>query len=484
MTLQNTNLFIEKNLINGVWVDSHQGESFEVKNPATNEILGCVPNMAKEETQQAIDAANHAFQTWKHTTATERYHLLNQWYELVIAHSQDLATLMVLEQGKPLAEALAEVQYAAKFIQWFSEQAKRIHGSLMEGFAINKQLQYTKEPIGVVGIITPWNFPLAMITRKVAPALAAGCTVVVKPSDLTPYSALALAYLMEQAGIPKGVCNVITTQQASLVGQTLCKSKLVRKMSFTGSTRVGKILLEQSATTVKRMSLELGGNAPFIVFDDADLSVTLNALIATKFRNTGQTCVCANRIFVHENIHDEFVDLLQKAVEKFIVADGFTEGVNLGPLINDAALAKVQKHIQDSLNQGAKLITGGQSHEKEGTFFQPTILTHVSADSIFSCEETFGPVAPIISFSDEEQVIQQANQTDYGLSAYFCTQDFRRIPRVLKQLEAGMIGVNEGMISNEFGPFGGIKESGLGREGSILGIDEYLEPKYSVISFG
>ena len=481
--IKNKALFIEQGFVAGEWTGQSNSNRFEVFNPATLTALGSLPNMGADETNEAILSAHQAFQTWKKSTANERYAILNRWYELIMQNTEDLASLMVLEQGKPLAEARGEVAYSAKFSQWFSEQAKRIHGSIMSNYSDSAQLQFTKEPVGVVGVITPWNFPLAMITRKVAPALAAGCCVVIKASASTPYSALALVKLLEQAGLPQNVCQIVTSNQSSVIGQTMSASDLVRKISFTGSTRVGKILLEQSASTVKRMSMELGGNAPFIVFDDADMTTAIKAVIATKYRNTGQTCVCANRIFVHSKIYDEFAERLQQEVGKFIVADGFTEGVNQGPLINDAAREKVEAHIQNSVASGAEVLMGGKHHERGGNFFEPTILANVAADAIFSCEETFGPVAPLITFDDEAQVLEQANATEFGLSAYFCTQDFRRIKRVLEGLESGMVGVNEGILSNEFGPFGGVKSSGIGREGSIYGIDEYLEHKYALISY-
>ena len=482
-SMKNSKLFVEKALINGQWLTAQDGATFDVYNPASGEIIGTVPNLGKSETELAIEAANEAFRSWKTTTAKTRHQLLMQWYELILNHLDELARLMVLEQGKPLAEAKGEVIYAANFIQWFAEQAKRIHGTIMDGFSPTAQLQYTKEPVGVVGIITPWNFPLAMITRKVAPALAAGCTVVIKPSEFTPYSALALMQLSIEAGIPAGVCNVVTTDRAAEVGQAMTASKMIRKMSFTGSTRVGKILLSQAATTVKRMSMELGGNAPFIVFDDADFASAIPALMTSKFRNTGQTCVCANRILVQDRIYDQFVEQFTNATKKLVVGDGLSDGVTQGPLINEAALEKVESHVQHALELDGVLQLGGKGHEKGLTFFEPTVISEVPQESRFNSEETFGPVAPMIRFKEEEEAIQIANQTDYGLSAYFCSTNMSRIHRVLKELETGMVGVNTGMLANEFGPFGGVKESGLGREGSVLGIEEYLENKYSIIAY-
>ena len=475
---------IEQAFIGGQWVNAHDGASMNIYDPADDQRLGSVPDMGQLEVEEAIEAAKVAFESWKTVTAKERYALLMKWYELILAHQSELAELMTLEQGKPLAEAKGEIVYSANFIQWFAEQAKRIHGAVMTGFSNSAQLQYTKEPVGVVGIITPWNFPAAMITRKVAPALAAGCTVVIKPSSLTPYTALALTKLAEQAGLPSGVCNLVTSSQSDLVGKAMSQSKSVRKISFTGSTRVGKQLLAQSAETVKRMSMELGGNAPFIVFDDADFKVAIPALMATKFRNTGQTCVCANRILVQAGIYHEFIEQFKQTVQALNVGSGLEKGVTQGPLINQAAVEKVESHVQHALDLGGQLQLGGKRKHKGQTFFEPTIISDVPGESLFNSEETFGPLAPIIKFSTEEEALAIANNTDFGLSAYFCTRDIGRVHRVLRGLESGMIGVNEGILSNEFGPFGGIKESGIGREGSVLGIEEYLENKYSIIHYG
>ena len=481
--LQNKDLFINQGLISGQWVDAQNKETFGVHNPASGDLLGEVANLGAVEIVHSIDVAKEAFVCWSALSAKQRQNILYKWNELILANQEDLATIMVYEQGKPFSEALAEVKYAASFVSWFGAEATRVHGSIMSDYAPMTQLQYTKEPVGVVGIVTPWNFPLAMITRKVAPALAAGCSVVIKPSELTPYSALALGKLAQEAGVLDGVCNIIPTTRAQEFGEIICASRKIAKISFTGSTKVGKILLAQGAQTVKKMSMELGGNAPFIVFEDAKIDNAVDALIATKFRNTGQTCVCANRIFVQESVHDEFVQKLKNKVEQFVVGEGFTQGVNQGPLINQDAVQKVQNHISQSVKNGATCVLGGKPHAKGGTFFEPTILTNVNADDIFSCEETFGPIAPISSFVSEEEVIECANNTPYGLASYFCTTDYQRIYRVNEQIQSGIVAINTGSFSNEFGPFGGIKESGLGREGSTLGIEEYLQIKYSLISY-
>jgi succinate-semialdehyde dehydrogenase/glutarate-semialdehyde dehydrogenase len=481
--LQNKSLFQTQGFINGEWVDAQSKKTFIVTNPANDVPIAEVANMGAQETNQAIEAAEIAFQQWKLSPIKERYSLLMKWYQLIMDNQKDLATLMVVEQGKPYAEAAGEVIYAATFVQWFAEQGKRMNGVVKSAFSPNAELKYTKEPVGVVGIVTPWNFPLAMITRKVAPAIAAGCSVVVKPSELTPLSAFALAELAQQAGMPKGLINIIPTDDAASVGNALTASATVRKISFTGSTRVGKILMKQSADTVKRTSMELGGNAPFIVFDSADINTTIEALMASKFRNAGQTCVCANRILVQSKIYDEFVDSFIKKTQQLKVGNGLEEGVTIGPLINKQALEKVDTFVQNTLSKGAECLLGGKPHELGFTFFQPTILSNVPQDSPYNCEEIFGPVAPLIKFDTEEQVIAIANDTVHGLAAYFCSQDYRQINRVNQALRSGMIGINTGIFSNEFGPFGGVKESGIGREGSELGIEEYLDIKYSLLSF-
>ena len=461
--------------INGQWVTGNT--RLEVTNPATGALIGTVPNLGESETQQAIDAAENAFKSWKKTTAKHRSQLLKKWFELMNQHSETLARLMTTEQGKPLAEARGEVAYAASFAEWFAEEAKRAGGEIVPSHKADAKILVHHEPVGVVGAITPWNFPLAMITRKVAPALAAGCTVVIKPSELTPFSALAMAQLAEDAGIPAGVINVVTGMPKA-IGAALTGDKRVRKITFTGSTRVGKLLMEQSAHNVKRLSLELGGNAPFIVFDDADLDQAIAGALVCKFRNAGQTCVCANRMYVHISIYDDFVARLVEKVRDFTVGNGLEDGVTMGPLINEAAVEKVERHIADALERGGKVVLGGQRHSAGGTFFQPTIITGVAADAQLCCEETFGPVAGIIPFEDEADVIEKANDTPYGLASYFFTQNLARAFRVAGELQSGIVGVNEGIISTEVAPFGGVKESGLGREGASSGIDEYLEPKY------
>ena len=483
MELKNSSLFKEKGFINGKWVSAENGKTYDVTNPADNSLVAKVPSMGKTETNEAIQAAAKSFLVWRDTPAKQRATILLDWYNLVIANKEELAKIMVLEQGKPLAEAIGETVYAANFIQWFAEQSKRILGNIMSDFAKDTTLQYTKEAVGVVGVITPWNFPLAMITRKAAPALAAGCSVVIKPSRNTPLCALALVELAHQAGVPAGVLNLITGEKSTEIGDALCESKQVRKISFTGSTTVGKLLLQKSANSVKRMSMELGGNAAFIVFDDADFSRAVDSLMASKFRNTGQTCVCANRIFVQAEIYESFIEALKEKVIALKVGNGLEEGVQQGPLINKAAVEKVENHVQSAVSQGAEVVLGGKPHSLGGSFYQPTILKNVQENSIFKEEETFGPVAPLIRFETEEEVIKMANDTEYGLANYFFTQDFRRIQRVNRELESGIICINEGIFSNEFGPFGGVKESGIGREGSVLGIEEYLETKYTLISY-
>ena len=483
MKLNNPTLFKQQGFINGQWVDANNQQTFTVTNPADDSFVAEVANMGEAETHQAIDAAQQAFQKWQSSTIKERYAILMKWYQLIIDNQADLARLMVIEQGKPLAEAAGEVIYAATFVQWFAEQGKRMNGVVKSAFSPTAELKYTKEPVGVVGIITPWNFPLAMITRKVAPAIAAGCSVVIKPSELTPLSAFALAELAHQAGIPAGLINIIPTAQAAIVGSAITASPTVRKISFTGSTNVGKILMKQSADTVKRTSMELGGNAPFIVFDNADVDIAVEALMASKYRNAGQTCVCANRIIVQDRIHDEFIAKLIQRVKQFKLGNGLDEGVTMGPLINQKAFEKVNTFVTNTVQKGAEVLLGGKPHELGYSFFQPTILSNVAADSPYNCEEIFGPVAPIIKFTDEEQAIEIANDTVHGLAAYFCSQDYRQIHRVNQALRSGMIGINEGVFSNEFGPFGGVKESGIGREGSELGIEEYLDTKYTLLSF-
>ncbi|MEQ1730208.1 MAG: NAD-dependent succinate-semialdehyde dehydrogenase [Vicinamibacterales bacterium] len=477
MQLTNPTLFRQLCAINGAWVPARSGTTLDVENPATGERLGSVPNAGREETRDAIDAAAAAFPDWRARTGKERATLLRAWFELIMRNQDDLATLMTLEQGKPLAEARGEVAYGAAFIEWFAEEARRTYGDIIPGHARDKRILVTKEPIGVVGCITPWNFPIAMITRKVGPALAAGCTTVVKPASQTPFSALALAALAEQAGIPPGVLNVVTGT-ARDIGEELTSNPLVRKISFTGSTEVGKRLMAQASTTVKKLSLELGGNAPFIVFDDADMDAAVEGAIVSKYRNTGQTCVCANRLLVHAPVYDAFAARLSDAVSKLKVGPGLEPGVTQGPLIDEAAVAKVEAHIADALAKGATLLRGGHRAAAGGRFFEPTVLTGATEAMTLAREETFGPVAPLFRFETEADAIRMANATEFGLAAYFYGRDIGRIFRVAEALEYGIVGVNTGLISTEVAPFGGVKESGIGREGSKYGIDDYLVVKY------
>lgn len=480
MQITNSALFRQHCYIDGHWTDAEDQAVIEVINPATNELLGTIPDLTEAQVRSAVDAADRAFPLWKSNTAKQRAEILRRWFDLCMAHQEDLAYLLTLEQGKPLQEARGEIAYGASFIEWFAEEAKRIYGDVIPAHANDRRIIVTKEPVGVVAAITPWNFPNAMITRKAAAAMAAGCSVIVKPASSTPYSALALAELAERAGVPKGVLNVVTGR-STVVGGALTKNPKVRKLSFTGSTEVGKVLLEECAKTVKKVSMELGGNAPFIVFEDADIEQAIAGVMASKFRNTGQTCVCANRIFVHDKIYEEFADRLAMAVSAQLVGNGLEDGVTLGPLINAAAVEKVEQHIDDAKAKGAKVKLGGQRHSLRGNFFQPTILTDVSPDSLLMNDETFGPVAPLSRFNDERDVIRQANDTSLGLASYFYTRDIARVWRVAGALECGIVGINEGIISSELAPFGGVKESGIGREGSKYGIDDYIEIKYLCI---
>lgn len=460
---------------NGQWHTCPQ--QYSVLNPATGKLLAEVAKCGATETQAAIDAAEHALVSWRQTTAKERSKILQRWYELMLEHKDALAELMVLEQGKPLTEAKGEVAYAASFLEWFGEEAKRAYGETIPSPDASHRMWVIKQPVGVVAAITPWNFPLAMITRKVGPALAAGCTVVVKSASATPLCANALAVLAEQAGVPAGVLNLVSGDTQA-ISDTLMDSPVVRKLSFTGSTKVGKLLMVKAADTVKKLSLELGGNAPFIVFDDADVDAAVAGAMAAKFRNTGQTCVCVNRFLVQDGVYDRFVQKLADAAQALKVGDGLQEGVEQGPLINEASLKKVQEHITDALSKGAKVMCGGQAHQLGGTFFQPTVLSEATDDMLIAVEETFGPVAACFRFKDEAEAIQRANDTPFGLAAYFYTQNLNRVYRISEALESGMVGVNAGIISNEMAPFGGVKESGLGREGARAGLEEYLEMKY------
>lgn len=480
MQLNDPTLFRQQALINGRWRDASSKETLAVTNPASGQQLGSVPKMGAAETREAIDAAAGALPAWRALTAKERSAILRRWFELMMEHQDDLARLMTLEQGKPLAEAKGEISYAASFIEWFAEEGKRIYGDTIPGHQADKRLLVIKQPIGVTAAITPWNFPAAMITRKAGPALAAGCTMVLKPASQTPFSALALAELANRAGIPEGVFNVVTGS-ASEVGNELTGNPLVRKLSFTGSTEIGRQLMEQCAKDIKKVSLELGGNAPFIVFDDADLDKAVEGALASKFRNAGQTCVCANRLYVQDGVYDRFAEKLQQAVSKLQIGDGLQPNVTIGPLIDEKAIAKVQEHIADALGKGARIVTGGKVHELGGNFFQPTILVDVPGDAKVAKEETFGPLAPLFRFKDEADVIAQANDTEFGLAAYFYARDLSRVFRVGEALEYGIIGINTGLISTEVAPFGGVKSSGLGREGSKYGIEDYLEIKYMCI---
>ena len=468
--------------IAGEWIDSKSNKTFNVTNPATSQIITAVPDLGVEETRTAIDAAYEAQKTWSIKTGKERADLIQKLYHLMVEHADDLAKILTAEMGKPLSEAKGEITYGASFLEFFAEEAKRIYGETIPGHQSDKKLLVIKQPIGVVTSITPWNFPNAMITRKLGPALAAGCTFVAKPAAETPLSALAIAVLAERAGLPKGVFSMVTSKQSKLIGEEFCSNAKVRKLTFTGSTEVGRVLLKQGAEQVLKMSMELGGNAPFIVFDDADLDSAVEGAIISKYRNNGQTCVCANRIYVQEGVYDAFSEKLSKAVEKFHIGNGFDDNVTLGPLITDDAVLKVEDHIKDALSKGANLVSGGKRHSLGGSFFEPTILTEVSKEMIVATDETFGPVAPLFRFRDEEDVIHQANDTIFGLAAYFYAKELSRVWRVSEALEYGMVGVNTGLISTELAPFGGVKQSGLGREGSRHGIEEFLEMKYICMS--
>ncbi len=477
MDLQDNSLFHEKCFIDGKWIDADGGESIPVTNPATGESLGTVPKMGAAETARAIDAANAAMPAWRAKTAQERAVILRKWYNLMLENQDDLAVLMTLEQGKPLAEARGEVLYSASFIEWFAEEGKRIYGDVIPTPNANWRIVVSKEPIGVCAAITPWNFPSAMIARKVGPALAAGCTMVCKPATATPYSALAMADLAARAGVPAGVFSVLTGS-SSAIGGEMTSNPIVRKLTFTGSTEIGKLLAEQCAGTMKKLSMELGGNAPFIVFDDADLDAAVEGAMASKYRNAGQTCVCANRMLVQDSVYDEFATKLAKAVGGIKVGNGMEAGINQGPMIDMAAVEKVEAHIADAVGKGARVVAGGKRHAMGGTFFEPTVLSNVTTDMAVTREETFGPVAPLFRFKTEEEAIRMANDTEFGLASYFYSRDIGRVWRVSEGLEYGIVGANTGIISTEVAPFGGVKESGLGREGSKYGIEDFLEIKY------
>jgi len=477
MQLKDTALFRQRAFIDGQWADADNQQILDVYNPATGDLLGHVPNMGQVETRRAIEAANRALPNWRALTAKQRSQRLRRWFELMLEHQDDLARLLTLEQGKPLAEAKGEITYAAAFFEWFAEEAKRIYGDTIPGHQADKRLIVIKQPIGVTAAITPWNFPAAMITRKAAPALAAGCTMVVKPATQTPYSALALAELASRAGIPAGVFSVVTGSSTEIGGE-LTSNPIVRKLSFTGSTNIGRLLMAQCAHDIKKVSLELGGNAPFIVFDDADLDKAVAGALISKYRNNGQTCVCANRLYVQDNVYDTFIEKLKTAVEKLAIGNGLEEGITTGPLIDNNALNKVNEHIHDALDKGARLVLGGKTHSLGGNFFEPTILADVPNTALVAHDETFGPLAPVFRFHDEAEVIALANDTEFGLASYFYANDLSRVFRVAEALEYGMVGINTGLISTEIAPFGGVKASGLGREGSKYGIEDYLEIKY------
>ena len=477
INIKDQSLFRQQCYIDGQWVDADSGETLEVNNPSSGSAIGTVPKMGAAETERAVDAAELAFQSWRRRTAKERAAVLRKLADLMMENQEDLAALMTIEQGKPLAESRGEVVYAASFFEWFAEEGKRLYGDVIPTHLADRRIIVIKEPVGVCAAITPWNFPSAMITRKAGPALAAGCTIVIKPAGSTPYSALALCELAERAGVPAGVMNVVTGA-SSQIGGELTSNEKVRKLTFTGSTNVGKVLMRQCADTVKKISLELGGNAPFMIFEDADIDAAVIGALQSKYRNSGQTCVCANRILVHDRVYDEFSEKLSGAVSKMKVGDGFGEGIELGPLIDMAAVEKVESHIMDAVGKGAMVAAGGSRHALGGTFFQPTVLTNVKVNMVVANEETFGPLAPLFRFHSDEEAIQMANDTEFGLAAYLYSRDIGRVWRVSEAIEYGIVGINTGIISTESAPFGGMKESGIGREGSKYGLEEYVEIKY------
>ena len=478
--LSRQDLFRQQTYIDGQWLDADSGETLEVTNPATGEVLGTIPNMGGAETHRAIEAAEKAQKLWRSKSAKERAVIMRNWFELVMLHQDDLARIMTLEQGKPLAEAKGEISYGASYLEWYAEEGKRAYGDVIPGPAADRRVIVTKEPVGVCAAITPWNFPSAMITRKVGAALGAGCSIVVKPAAETPYSAFALCVLAEEAGVPTGLISVVTGS-ATEIGREMTSNPIVRKLSFTGSTEVGRILMSQCSDQIKKISLELGGNAPFIVFNDADLDAAVEGAMMSKYRNAGQTCVCANRIYVQDEIYDAFAEKFVAAVNQIKVGDGTVEGVNQGPLIDEAAVEKVQEHIADALSKGAKVATGGKSHSLGGLFFEPTVVTEVTSEMKVAREETFGPLAPLFRFKTEEEVVQMANDTEYGLAAYFYSRDIGRVWRIAEALEYGMVAINNGILSNEAAPFGGVKQSGIGREGAKYGLDDYMVLKYMLM---
>ncbi len=481
MHLKDQSLFRQQCYINGEWIDADDGGTLNVTNPSSGSVIGTVPKLGATETARAIDAAEVAFQSWRKQTAKQRAVCLKKLAELMLENEDDLAKLMTIEQGKPLVESRGEVAYAASFFEWFAEEGRRVYGDVIPHHLPDRRIVVIKEPIGVCAAVTPWNFPSAMITRKAGPALATGCTIVIKPASSTPYSALALCELAERAGIPAGVLNVVTGSSGQIGGELTSNSK-VRKLSFTGSTEIGKVLMRQCADTVKKVSMELGGNAPFIVFDDADIDAAVTGAIQSKYRNAGQTCVCANRIFAHEDIYDEFAEKLASAVREMKVGDGLEEDTEVGPLIDVAAVEKVEAHINDAIAKGAEVAVGGSRHKRGGTFFQPTVIKHVKVNMDVSNEETFGPLAPLFKFSNEDEIIEMANATEFGLAAYLYSRDIGRVWRMSEALEYGIVGINTGIISTEVAPFGGMKESGFGREGSRYGIEDYVEVKYLCVA--
>ena len=478
LNLSNPALLREASFINGEWVTAADGSFFPVTNPADGSLVAEVPEMSLTGAEEAVQAADAAWSAWRSKTAKERAAILRRWFDLMVANKDDLAAIMTAEQGKPLAESAGEVMYGASFIEWFAEEAKRIYGDVIPTHLPDRRIVTIKQGVGVVAAITPWNFPNAMITRKAGPAMAAGCPVVIKPASETPLSALALAVLADEAGVPAGVFNVFTTRDSRGTGKVLTESPLVRKFSFTGSTEVGKILIQQCASTVKKVSMELGGNAPFIVFDDADIDAAVQGAVVSKYRNAGQTCVCANRVYVQEGVYDEFVGKFTAAVRELKVGRGEEEGVNIGPMISTDAIEKVEELLSDARDKGAEVVEGGGLHELGGLFYRPTIVSGATADMAFATEEIFGPIAPVFKFSTEEEAIALANATEFGLAAYFYARDLGRVWRVAEELEYGMVCINDGILSTETAPFGGVKESGIGREGSKYGIDEYIEIKY------
>tara|TARA_B100001564_G_scaffold175907_1_gene148022 strand:+ start:44 stop:1522 length:1479 start_codon:yes stop_codon:yes gene_type:complete len=480
--LANKELIVSKGYINGIFTSGNSNKTFDVNDPSTGELIVKLPDMGISETKDAINAAHKAQKSWAAKTGKERSTILRNWFNLMMANKDDLAKILTAEMGKPLAEALGEITYGASFVEWFAEEAKRVYGDTIPGHQEDKRIVVIKQPIGVVGAITPWNFPNAMITRKVAPALAVGCSVVLRPPTLTPLSALALAYLAQEAGIPAGVFNIVMGTDSSGMGKELCSNELVRKITFTGSTEVGRILMRQCSDQIKKVSLELGGNAPFIVFDDADIDEAVAGAMISKYRNAGQTCVCANRIYVQENIYEEFSKKLAEATRAMKVGNGFDDGVTTGPLIDQQALEKVEEHIEDAVSKGASILSGGTRSNLGGTFYNPTVLTDVTSSMKVAKEETFGPIAPLFKFDSVENVIEAANDTEFGLAAYFYAKDLSKVWKVAEALEYGIVGINTGLISTEVAPFGGIKQSGLGREGSKYGIDDFLEIKYLCMS--